>query len=218
MTGEVDPHRLEIAGRVSALELEVPNNPITAADLVLAIGDTQRYLSGALAMDDEQELTGGGSPRHWRFILPGIEKYTVDRVEFGLSDSDLTGHPIDEARFDHEFALDEIVDLNRDRPEVQHLFKHIGGLMVEAAKKSDDAFFAGLELRYKALEDGTIVKWVHLAYSRSLLDTQRRLKRFLNPNQDYPKWVKSVLKPSNRRVAAELMALSALTNVDSDSS
>jgi hypothetical protein len=200
-------HRIEIAGSIAHLESDNPWLHASAAGLVLSAGHTDRYIDRALTETGED--LGGGSPRHWLFVFPAA-RHALSSVEFGIPHTDMTGQSADEARFDHEFAIDQAIALNQGNPAVDTLFSQIGGHVVEAVRKSGDDFLAGLEVRYAAREDNEVIRWVHVIYSRSLLNTSRILKEQMNRDGRHPTWMKRAVKPQNRKILAENMALSAL--------
>jgi hypothetical protein len=209
MSDHIEKSREAVAifAEQGGLELEPPTTA-KAEDFIRAAGDQSRYISTGLGVAHGADE---GSPRHWLYVVPHPNYvHSAYAVEFGLSNQDYTGRPHAEARFDHELSIDETLKLNKDTPAVSKLFPSIGGLLVESVRKRGDLFVAGLEVRYKDIEDKEAVQWSQLVYSRGLLGTQESLKQATHALSKKPGWVKESLKIRNREILAENMALSAL--------
>jgi hypothetical protein len=185
------------------------NENITYDDIVLVPEDKRSYRSVPLSNSVPNNVVG--HPRHWYALIPSSRNPAgLVTLEFGLPNSDITGAPRDESRFDHEMFIDEHIRKNAENPLVKSLFTHIGGTAVMAARRANHKVFATLEVQYGSSKDEEVLKWAQLTYSRSMLATGNWLKKVMTgPIDQYPHQFREAILDKNRNKVAPLMALSA---------
>lgn len=171
-------HRVEIAHHLQDLDsYDFDGSRVTPEELVIELGDETKYNSSSLVKPGQENLTGG-SPRHWRLMLPNPRNpYGLNIVEFGHTLSDLTGLGNTSARFSQELFVDRVLDLNRNlNPNIPKRFLQIGGHAIKAARSQGHKVFAGIEVRYKEIDEDEVVQWAHLVYSKAILRTYSNMR------------------------------------------
>lgn len=205
----IDAERASILPLVSDFDRStLPPDMASHRELVIAAGDESSYISIGLG---KARMFVGGSPRHWFFIAPsGTHAQGLSVAEFGITNKDMTGHGHDEARFDHELALDADMQLNEGKPVVRDIFELMGGMLVEKVRQKGDLFLACLEIRYKPVQETRVARWTQLIYSNALLETQGILKEAISRGINLPSWAENASTSESVNIVAENMALSAL--------
>jgi len=200
----VSPERAAILPLLDSMELKA-GLPLPV-ELVSAAGDSSRYISHGLG--NARDFTGG-TPRHWFFVIPATShRYGITSAEFGMR----SGYQVDldESRFTQELAINADLELNREKPPVNDLFRLIGGHVVDVVRKSGDLFVSGIEVTYKQVDEDEALRWSQLVYSRALLGVQDMLRKAVRQGKPLPEWTRSAISPKNRFLLAESMALSSL--------
>jgi hypothetical protein len=205
-----DPHRAEIAETLSSLPLQnIEGSLVRPSDMILELEKPQIY--GARSLTEEGIVRTGGSPRHWRILIPSnVVGHGLRSLEFGTSGHDIGGAGHQESVVAHEMFLDEVVDLNYEiNPAVKKLFAAVGGIAVMAARNNGHRIFTALEVRYKpSEEDQTTLMWTHLFYSKALLNAHKYIP--INTRRNNPRWLRQAAMPRHAVKTAEAISLGAL--------
>lgn len=198
------------------IDIPVPDGfseAVTLGELVIAAGDPERYHSVPLLERGKAVDLPEGQPRHWYLTAPSAKHaHGLAQIEFGISSTDSHGNADPESRFDHELFVDNVIRMNREQSvHVQKLYSQVGGFAVEAVRSAGYNVFAGVEIRYALIGNGQARKWAQLIYSRGLDATGEILKSKLKRGVDkYPAWIQKAVRPQNKALTAQAMALSAL--------
>lgn len=206
---QIDPERAKVLPLVEMMDRsELPPDIPPPRELVIAAGDESNYRSVGLG---DARMFVGGSPRHWFFVALS-QSYTpgLSIAEFGVTHHDITGKKHEESRFDHELGLDADLKLNEGDRAKSEMFSLMGGMLVDKVRRTGGLFFAGLEIRYRQINEEETIRWTQLVYSKALLDTQGILQEAIDRGISLPPWGEEAAKPQNMDLAAENMALSAL--------